>query len=187
VENNLRSMALAELWSGRGRGLRSLVCLGVRSGIGSGIIVDGKLLRGANNGAGEIGQWLYPGLKLDAERTIEDIASLSALLAATDLPAAADLLAALGQNDRRVVAMVAQAARVHGWIVHQLAAVCDPERVIVVGPLVEDASYLAALRQAVTKLGGASLAAVLEPSDLGRFAGAIGAAALAFQQWKPPR
>ena len=60
VENNLRSIALAELWSGQGRGLRNFVCLGVRSGIGSGIIVDGQLLRGANNLAGEIGRWVCP-------------------------------------------------------------------------------------------------------------------------------
>lgn len=191
VENNLRSMALAELWSGRGRGVRNLVCLGVRSGIGSGIIVDGKLLRGANNLAGEIGRWAYPDPKLaspfDAARTIEDVASLSALLTAADLPAAADLLSALGQNDRRIVAMVAKAARVHGWIVHQLSTLFDPERVIVTGPLVEDASYLAALRESVTELGGSTLAAIVEPSELGRFAGAVGAAALAFQHWKPSR
>jgi N-acetylglucosamine repressor len=53
VENNLRSMALGELWCGRGQGLRHLVCLGIRSGIGAGIIVDGKLLGGAHNLAGE--------------------------------------------------------------------------------------------------------------------------------------
>ena len=65
VENNLRSIALAELWSGQGRGLRNFVCLGVRSGIGSGIIVDGQLLRGANNLAGEIGRWVCPEALID--------------------------------------------------------------------------------------------------------------------------
>ena len=44
-----------EFWSGEGLGLRDLVCLGIRSGIGSGIIVDGKLLRGANDLAGLAG------------------------------------------------------------------------------------------------------------------------------------
>ena len=36
VENNLRSMALGELWCNSGAGLRDLICLGIRSGIGSG-------------------------------------------------------------------------------------------------------------------------------------------------------
>ncbi|HUY90351.1 MAG TPA: ROK family protein [Pirellulales bacterium] len=67
VENNIRAMALGELWCGQGRGLRHLVCLGVRSGIGSGIVVDGKLLAGASNTAGEIGRWPCPEWQRDAK------------------------------------------------------------------------------------------------------------------------
>jgi len=60
VENNVRSMALGELWCGEGRGLHDLVCLGIRSGIGSGIVVQGQLLQGTQNLAGEIGRWAWP-------------------------------------------------------------------------------------------------------------------------------
>jgi predicted NBD/HSP70 family sugar kinase len=191
VENNLRSIALAELWSGQGRGLRNFVCLGVRSGIGSGIIIDGQLLRGANNLAGEIGRWVCPEALNDgpgaAAPTIEDVASLSALLKALELPTVTDLLIALERRQRPVVAMVGRAARVHGWVVHQLATLFDPERVIVAGPLVEQEVYLAALQSAAADFGGAALAASLTPSMLGQYAGATGAAALAFQHWKPQR
>lgn len=190
VENNLRSMALAELWRGQGRGLRHLVCLGVRSGIGSGIIVEGRLLRGANNLAGEIGRWVCPptfATASDSQQTIEDLASLSALLAAADLPTVVELMAALERGDRRVVALVEEAARVHAWVVHQLSTLFNPERVIVCGPLVEHGTYLAALRRAATDFGGSTLAALLKPSTLGPFAGAIGATAVAFQNWKPQR
>ncbi|HEY1784260.1 MAG TPA: ROK family protein [Pirellulales bacterium] len=191
VENNLRSIALAELWSGQGRGLRNFVCLGVRSGIGSGIIVDGQLLRGANNQAGEIGRWVYPDALGDAPGmpapTIEDVASLSALLRTLELATVADLLAALERRQRAVVAMVQKAARVHGWVAHQLATLFDPERLIIAGPLVEQEVYLAALQSAAADFGGATLAANLTPSMLGSYAGATGAAALAFQHWKPQR
>jgi N-acetylglucosamine repressor len=191
VENNLRSMALAELWSGQGRGLRNFVCLGVRSGIGSGIIVDGQLLRGANNLAGEIGRWVCPETPLDGSGpgspTIEDVASLSALLKVLELPTVADLCMALERREPRATAMVQRAARIHGWVVHQLATLFDPQRLIIAGPLVEHAAYLSSLRGAATDFGGSALAASLTPSMLGPYYGALGAAALAFQQWKPQR
>ena len=60
MENNIRSMALAELWFGQGRGLENFVCLGIRTGIAAGIIVRGELLHGERNLAGEIRGWLCP-------------------------------------------------------------------------------------------------------------------------------
>src|SRR5438445_1944805 len=60
LENNIRSMALAELWFGQGRGLDDIVCLGIRTGISAGIVVRRHVLHGKNNLAGEIGEWLCP-------------------------------------------------------------------------------------------------------------------------------
>jgi predicted NBD/HSP70 family sugar kinase len=57
LENNIRSMALAELWFGQGRGVRNFICLGMRSGIGAGIVVGGQIYHGGNNRAGEIRDW----------------------------------------------------------------------------------------------------------------------------------
>jgi predicted NBD/HSP70 family sugar kinase len=191
IENNLRSIALAELWNGGGRGLRNFACLGVRSGIGLGIVVDGQLLHGANNLAGEIGRWTCPGAAPEAAgsagQTIEDVASISALLKTLELSTAGDLLAAVERRQRQAVAVVQQAARVHAWVVHQLASLLDPERLVVAGPLVEAEVYLTALLAGATELGGAALAQKLSPSTLGPYAGARGAAALAFQHWRPRR
>jgi predicted NBD/HSP70 family sugar kinase/DNA-binding MarR family transcriptional regulator len=60
LENNIRSMALAELWFGQGRGLDNFVCLGIRTGIAAGIIAHSELLHGEKNLAGEIRGWLCP-------------------------------------------------------------------------------------------------------------------------------
>lgn len=211
VENNLRSMALGELWCGRGQGLRNLVCLGIRSGIGAGIVIDGKLLGGAHNLAGEIGRWSYPNSALpfdkgrrsnenDGVRTIEDAASLTALLSAAtahwnrrrnrdanDLPTVTELLTAVAEGDRPIVELVEHAARVHGWIAHQLALLLDPERIVLAGPLVESGTYLDALQQAVRRLGGDDIGEKIVCSTLGPFAGALGAAASAFHHWVPGR
>jgi len=60
LENNIRTMALAELWFGQGRGLENFVCLGIRTGIAAGIVARGELLQGENNLAGEIRGWICP-------------------------------------------------------------------------------------------------------------------------------
>jgi len=213
VENNLRSMALGELWCGEGRGLNDLICLGIRSGIGSGIVVGGRLLRGANDLAGEIGRWVSPKdvqpvscTELDPAvrpRTIEDVASVTAMLDEVserlargeksllgkpgDLPDVANLLKASDAGDALARSIVENAAYTHGWVVHQLALLLDPERVIVAGPLVKGTVYLEALKYATTRLAGASLSSRVVRSTLGDFAGARGAAALAFHNWRPPR
>lgn len=99
LENNIRSMALAELWFGAERGLRNFVCVGIRSGIAAGIVVGGHLLHGEGNRAGEIGHWVCPvpaplaedsGVRRGdswASQTgarLERIASLAAIVAAAE-------------------------------------------------------------------------------------------------------
>ena len=55
VDNDVRCAALGELNHGAGKGCENLICITVGTGIGSGLIVNGKLVRGASNAAGEIG------------------------------------------------------------------------------------------------------------------------------------
>jgi glucokinase len=55
VENDVRAAAWGEYRFGVGRGAQSLIAVFVGTGVGSGAVVDGLLLRGFNNAAGEIG------------------------------------------------------------------------------------------------------------------------------------
>lgn len=55
IENDANAAALGEMWQGAARGCRTIVCLTLGTGVGSGIILDGKLWRGADGTAGEIG------------------------------------------------------------------------------------------------------------------------------------
>lgn len=55
VENDANAGALAERRFGAGRGAGNLVYLTLGTGIGGGIIVDGRLYRGTTDDAGEIG------------------------------------------------------------------------------------------------------------------------------------
>ncbi len=55
VDNDVNAMALAESRFGAGVGYNSLVCVAIGTGVGGGIVIDGKLWRGGNHTAGEIG------------------------------------------------------------------------------------------------------------------------------------
>lgn len=55
LENDANAAALGEMWQGAARGCRTIICLTLGTGVGGGIILDGRLWRGANGTAGEIG------------------------------------------------------------------------------------------------------------------------------------
>lgn len=55
VDNDVNALALAEWRFGAGRGARSLVVLAAGTGLGAGIVLDGRLVRGARGFGGELG------------------------------------------------------------------------------------------------------------------------------------
>ena len=55
IEKNIRTMALAEKRFGRARNVDNMICIGVRSGMGLGIVINGTLFKGVSESAGEIG------------------------------------------------------------------------------------------------------------------------------------
>lgn len=54
-DNGSKAMALAELWYGAGKGYSNIISTILGRGVGSGIIVDGKIIRGHSNFSGEWG------------------------------------------------------------------------------------------------------------------------------------
>src|SRR5258708_17015599 len=55
IENDANAAAAGEMWQGAARGRRSIVCVTLGTGVGGGIILDGKLWRGVKDSAAEIG------------------------------------------------------------------------------------------------------------------------------------
>ncbi len=163
LENNARSMALAELWFGQGRGLKDWLCIGIRSGIGAGIVAGGQLLRGANHRAGEIGRWVCPklpkavsafaqaGMSQVTKMELQEVASVRAIITAlerarqggrktllssrTEPLVFADVLEAARQRDQQTLQIIEVAAGALGWAVGELTLALNPSHVILAGPL----------------------------------------------------
>ena len=55
IENDANAAALGEWWKGAGAGTNSLFCITLGTGVGGGIVLDGKVWHGASSIAGEIG------------------------------------------------------------------------------------------------------------------------------------
>lgn len=216
LDNNVRSMALAELWFGQGRGMKDWLCLGIRSGIGLGIVAGGQLQHGADHRAGEIGRWLCPASSRSAAQffdspataqlELQEIASVRAIVAALERARQAkekSLLSAQGeplvfadvvraalQRDRLTVQVVEAAAEALGWAVGHLALALNPSQVILAGPLTLLGEILLdPMRQRaeeIVRAAGGSVPAIVN-STMGEYSGAVGAAALAVDEWKPAR
>lgn len=53
--NDANAAALGEMWGGGGRGAKNLIMVTLGTGVGGGIIIDGKIVAGAHGAGGEIG------------------------------------------------------------------------------------------------------------------------------------
>src|SRR5258705_5546600 len=85
LENDANAAAMGETWLGAARGCRTVICVTLGTGVGGGIILDGKLGRGAHGSAGEIGHTTvdpFGGLKCKCGNTgcLELFASATAIV-----------------------------------------------------------------------------------------------------------
>jgi glucokinase len=114
VDNDAKALALGEGWRGAARGVDNYVAMVVSTGVGGGIVVDGRLLDGDDGNAGHIGHMIaVPEGRVcgcGAHGCLEAEASGTAIAAITGRPAKeadAAVRARTGTLVGRVVASVA--------------------------------------------------------------------------------
>lgn len=114
VDNDAKALALGEGWRGAARGAPAFLAMVVSTGVGGGIVLDGRLLEGATGNAGHIGHVV---VEPDGRRCscggqgcLEAEASGSAIAAMTGRPAeeaAPHVVTRTGRMVGRAVASVA--------------------------------------------------------------------------------
>ena len=88
LENDANAAAVGEMWLGAARGCRDVMSVTLGTGVGGGVILDGKLWRGSHGSAGEIGHTTvdpFSGLKCKCGNTgcLELFASATAIVRMT--------------------------------------------------------------------------------------------------------
>ena len=209
IENDANAAAWGEFTHGVGREADDMVLVTVGTGIGGGVVVDGRLLRGAWGVAAELGHLrvVPDGIRCGCGNRgcWEQYASGNALvreareLVASGTPHGAALSeacggdpAALRGHDVTTVAQAGDAAAVElladlgRWLgegAASVAAILDPELIVIGGGVVAAGDLLlgparAAYGRQLTGRGHRPVAEIV-PAALGNDAGLIGAAALA--------
>jgi glucokinase len=135
VANDADMAGLGEFHQGAGRGTRNMVYITWSTGIGGGLIIDGKLHRGSHGTAGEIGHMIIdPNGPLDrcGQRGCLEAFIGGANLARETGKPAVELFAAAARGDKRALMIVERSARYMGTALISLTNVIDPE-VFVIG------------------------------------------------------
>ena len=136
LANDADMAGLGEFHHGAGRGTRNMVYITWSTGVGGGLIIDGKLHRGAHGTAGEVGHIIIdPNGPLDncgQRGCLEAFVSGTALARETGRPAA-ELFASAKRGDRGARAVVEKAAHYMGIALISLTNALDPEMFVVGG------------------------------------------------------
>ena len=181
--NDGHAFALAETRIGAARGANDVVCIVCGTGVGGGLVLDGRLHLGTDERGGEIG---HTTVAPDGDvcgcgnrGCVEAIAGSRAIARAAGKERFADVLTAARAGESASLALE-RAGRALGIAVANLAVVLTPERVVVGGGVAEAGELLLApLRDEVALRAGAVTPVdrvKIVRAELGPFAGAIGAA-----------
>jgi glucokinase len=203
LENDANAAALGEFRYGAGKGAQSLVYLTVSTGIGGGIILDGKIWHGLKDAAGEIGHMtLLPDGPLcgcGSRGCLEALASGPSIVRrARELLAAGrdSRLRDLGEFTSTDIARLAQEADLVAGEVWQSAVrflalgvtaaitILAPERVVIGGGVTRagDLLFEPLRREVKSRVRLVSTNSVpLLPAALGADVGILGAAAVALE------
>jgi len=190
IDNDVNLIALAEQRISHPKS-KVLLAIKLGTGIGGGLMVDGRPLRGANGAAGDIGH-IQSALANDAAckcgqfGCVEAVASGWALvhtLKSRQLPVETVTDVAYLVRDGNPVAMslVAAATKVVGQAVAQAVSLLNPDTVVIAGELLKAGdTVIANIREATYQysLPLATRDLILKPSDLGVLVGLKGGAQL---------
>ena len=191
IDNDANLGALAEHLVGVARGVDDLVFVKVSSGVGAGLIIDGKIFRGAHGSAGEIGHLTLddqgPLCRCGSRGCLEAYASTGTAISmmAAQLPGASidDIFKAAREGNVAAMRLLEDAGLHLGWGLAAVVNLLNPGMVVVggdmarAGELLLDSARLGLRRHALAD--AATTPVVI--SELGERASVVGATLMAAQ------
>lgn len=146
IENDVNLAMLGEAWQGAARGVENAGFLALGTGAGLGLIVNGKLARGASGAAGEIA-YLPVGRETDTEAareigTFELEVGAAGIVrryreagGAPEVDTVREVFARLEAGDATAVTVIDETARIIALAVTALGAIVDPEMIVFGGSI----------------------------------------------------
>jgi glucokinase len=174
---------------GAGRGCRVIVAVALGTGVGGGIMIDGRLHLGAFGTAGEIAHQVIdpdgPLCGCGNRGCVETLTKADALTSLAGLDTAEEVFAAAADGDERALAAIDQVAQYLGLALANAVTLLGPDRVIVGGGISEAGELVLdpitrVVKERVTLVPADRIEVVL--AELGPLAGAVGAALAGLDQ-----
>ncbi|WP_433469262.1 ROK family protein [Spirillospora sp. CA-128828] len=198
-DNEANLAALGELWFGAGARFGDFVHVSGEIGIGAGIVVDGRVFRGAHGFAGELGHLVAepsgPPCSCGGRGCLEQIAGQEAMLRAAGLPvtrpaagpegSVSRLVDRLNTGDPAALEAVTRAGRALGGALASAVNLIDPDTIVLGGVFSPLAAWVRPPLESVLADGSGALrrgAPPVEISGLAEGAAVLGAAGLVVER-----
>ncbi|MBC7321158.1 ROK family protein [bacterium] len=191
VDNDGNVAALGEWWAGGGRGARCLLCLTIGTGIGSGIIYNGKVFRGAKGVGAELGHMSikYDGIRCNCGGVgcIEAYASGPALIRrlqekGKSITTPEEIQRCAESGDKIVLEAIEEIGTLLGYATVSFINIFNPDIILLSGGVSNLGDFLInPIRKVVDTYalpGGRDVK--ITRATLGEQAGVVGASALVF-------
>ena len=196
--NDANLAALGEAWQGTGKGCRNLVLFTVGTGVGGGVICDGRIVAGATGAGGEVGHMtvpFHPDWECCCGRKgcLEVTSSATGIIRAArqfspfkemDKVTAKDVYDAAAAGDENAQAVVKEAGSALGYAAAVVSCVVNPEIILLGGGVSAAGSALLGPVEAAFKANVLSACSDVRfaLAQLGNNAGIYGGAALFFSE-----
>lgn len=189
VENDVTIAARGELWAGAVAPDATFAFVAMGSGIGLGIVAEGRVLRGAVGAAGEIASLPLGGNPFDPRTfhcgALESVLSSAALVAqyralgGRGADNVAQIFARLAEGDAAAATLLDEAARHLALAIVALCAIIDPEVVVTGGSIGSRAELIDRVRAVLQRCTPHPVP--IRISKLGARAGMVGAVGAAVE------
>lgn len=151
VDNDVNALVAAEQWFGAGRDAADFIAVSLGRGVGLGLVLDGRLYRGANGGAGEFGHMKVAvdgpvcpcGSRGCLEAFVSEPAMAAEVSAAKGVAVSVDDLIALAEaGDEEALTVFREAGTRLGTAVGNLLNLLNPRLVVLAGEGTRGCPYL---------------------------------------------
>ncbi|MUK90217.1 ROK family protein [Ornithinibacillus sp. L9] len=185
VENDARAMALGESWFGNHGSLNSMLAVNLGSGVGAGVVINGKLYHGAQDIAGEVGHMTIDMhgevCECGNRGCLQTFATGSAIAEQAGVDSGEEVFRLANEGNEKYATILKETGAVIGVGLTNLIHIINPQVIVLGGGVAKSQKYiLPSIQQTIEERGLTKAAKETKVviSNLGDDATLLGAVAL---------